>query len=172
MEIIKAYIEGTNLIESNSHSAFTLLASSSLGEKSGEKITYSSYETLYLMEQNKLELYLKNKRLTRQEAIKKFSSKNKDFSTNYLVFKDLRKKGHIVKTALKLGAQFRVYEKNQKTSDHAKWLLHVFNENSKLNWHNFSGINRAAHNTNKRVLIALVDSESSISYFESNWKKI
>ena len=44
-------------------------------------------------------------------------------------FKDLRKKGYIVKTALKFGADFRVYEKGVKPGeDHAKWVVFPVHE--------------------------------------------
>jgi tRNA-intron endonuclease len=84
----------------------------------------------------------------------------------------LRKKGYVVKTALKFGADFRVYEKGAKPGQkHAKWLVFVENENNQLTWHEFSAKNRVAHSTKKKLLLSIVDAENSVSYYEVSWIK-
>ena len=56
-----------------------------------------------------------------------------------MVFRDLRQKGYIVKTALKFGAEFRVYEPGKKIGqDHAKWILFPVSETQHLTWQDFS----------------------------------
>ena len=89
----------------------------------------------------------------------------------YLVFKDLRNKGNILKTGLKFGADFRVYSKGTKPGkSHAKYLLHVIEGKNRLDLKDFCAKARVAHSTNKILLLALVDSEQDISYYEVNWK--
>jgi tRNA-intron endonuclease len=67
------------------------------------------------------------------------------------VYKNLRKQSYTVKTGLKFGADFRVYEKG-KTPDesHAKWLVFVEHETNKNSWQDFSAKNRVAHSTKKK----------------------
>jgi len=66
------------------------------------------------------------------------------------VFKNLREKGYIVKTALKFGAEFRIYEKGAKPGkNHAKWIVFTDYESGKLTWHEFSAKTRVAHSTKK-----------------------
>jgi tRNA-intron endonuclease len=81
----------------------------------------------------------------------------------------MRSKGYILKSGLKFGCDFRVYEKKK---DHAKWLLFVTKDSAKLQWKTFSGMARVANSTKKNVLVAIVDSENSPTYFEIAWKKI
>ena len=114
MEKIKATML-SGAISSNSKSAFSLYNKSSFGERIQDKIQYSLLETLYLIEKNKMEIYSKNKKIEPQEFLKKIKQSDKKIQTKYLVFKDLREKGHVVKTALKFGAEFRVYEKSKPT---------------------------------------------------------
>ena len=90
----------------------------------------------------------------------------------YAVFKDLREKGYIVKTALKFGADFRVYPKGVKPGKkHAKWIVFVEHETGKLTWHEFAAKNRVAHSTRKNLLLAIVDEEGDITYYEVRWIK-
>jgi|SRR3989344_2524396 len=180
MEKIQSHLVGNN-VTSNDSNAHSLFEKSSFGEKSGEKIIYSLPEVLYLIEKGKIEIYSgKSKKLNEKEISSKFSKLDKRFSTKYSVFKDLREKGYIVKTALKFGADFRVYDKGSKVNkkihgkehEHAKWICFVDHESGKLTWHEFSAKNRVAHSTKKNLLLAIVDEENSVTYYEVTWKKI
>ena len=161
-------------VSSNSVEASNLFATSRFGEKSDQKIIYSLFETLYLIQDNKLELFdFKGKKLLEQEAQKKFSRLDKNFPYKYSAFKDLRGKGYIVKTALKFGAEFRIYEKGKKIGeDHSKWICFPVPENQYHTWQDFTAKNRVAHSTKKNLLIAIVDDESDVSYFEVKWTRI
>ena len=141
---------------SNSQKAFTLENENKLGEKKDNKIIYSIYESLYLVEYKKAEFRGKKPKL------------NKDMQNNYIVFKDLRKKGYVVKAGLKFGADFRVY---RKSDNHAFWIVYPISESSKINLKEFSAKNRVANSTNKKLLLAIVDSEEDVSYYQTNWIK-
>lgn len=157
-------------ITSNSAEAQSLHSSLKFGEKLDDKILYSLPEALFLVQNKKMEISNhQNKKLTQKEILNKFQRIDKKFKTKYLVFKDLRKKGYIVKTALKFGADFRVYEKNK---DHSKWICFTSSENQTLTWQDFSAKNRVAHSTKKNLLIAIVDEEGDVSYYEVKWTKI
>jgi len=157
-----------NQISSNSQQAITLQKSKKLGEIKNKKIIYSPYEALYLIENKKAEILKNNKPLSEQEIIKAFAKKHKDFYIKYLAFKYLRKKGYTVKTALKFGGEFRVYEKNKS---HAKYICTPLIQSTKINWEEFIAKNRVAHQSAKKLLIAIVDSEESITFYETNWVK-
>jgi len=171
MEKIKANIVGSE-ISSNSKQAHFLFQKSNFGEKIEDKIHYLPVEALFLLDQKKIEVFQKNKKLTKQELISKIQKSDKKVQTKYIVFKDLRKKGYIVKTALKFGAEFRVYDKGKKPGDtHAKWLVATDKESNKAHWYEFSSKNRVAHSTKKNLLLALVDEEGKIIYYEIRWIK-
>jgi len=171
MQKIKAYITG-QIISSNSSEANLLFKKSSFGEKIGEKIHYSLPETLFLVEKGRLAIFSGSKELNSQELMEKFRRIDKKIQIKYPVFRDLREKGYVVKTALKFGADFRVYEKGAKPGEkHAKWVVFVDYESNKLTWHDFSAKNRVAHSTRKNLLLAIVDEENSISYYEVCWLK-
>src|SRR3989344_6219888 len=107
MEKIKAYL-ANGRVYSNSHAAFSLLSSSNFGEKIESKVIYLSEEALFLAELGKMMVYLKEKKLKENKLLEKLQKQDSNFYKKYIVFKDLRKKGYVVKGALKFGADFRV----------------------------------------------------------------
>ena len=150
---------------SNSSEAIALSSKSSIGEIKQGKVIYSIYEVLYLIDEKKAEL-IKGKNPVKFEQLLKKAEAN-----IYVVFKDLRDKGNILKEGLKFGADFRVYEKGEKPGKaHAKYLLYVTNSSKKLELKDFAAKARIAHSTNKILLLAAVDSERDVSYYEIKWK--
>ena len=112
----------------------------------------------------------RGKKIPKTQLLNKLEKIDRKFKTKYIVFKDLRGKGYIVKTALKFGAEFRVYEKGKAVGkEHAKWILFPVSENSQMTWHDFSSKNRVAHSVKKNLLIAIVDEEGDVSYYEVKW---
>ena len=171
MEKIQAHLTG-QIVSSNSSEAKFLCKKSNFGEAVEEKIHYSLLETLFLVEKAKMDIYSRSKKISTRELLNKFRRIDKKIQIKDPVFKDLREKGYIVKTALKFGADFRIYEKGSKPGKkHAKWIVFTDHESNKLTWHDFSAKNRVAHSTKKNLLLAIVDEENSITYYEVRWLK-
>ena len=171
MEKIHAHILGSS-ISSNSPEAFSLLRKSHFGAQDGEKVQYSLPEALFLAERGIAKVYHKNKIIGFREFIRKAHSIDKKIGVKYPTFKDLRQKGYVVKTALKFRADFRVYEKGVAPGEkHAKWIVFTDHESAKIGWHEFSAKNRVAHSTKKNLLLAIVDDENDVSYYEVRWIK-
>ena len=150
----------------------SLHSQSRFGEKKSGKIIYSIFEALYLLEKSKMEITYKKKKLKFDSLLSEAREKDKNVKTKYIVFKNMRDRGFIIKTALKFGADFRVYDRGVKPGqDHARWILYPVSENSGLTWHDFSAKNRVAHSTKKNLLIAIVDEEEDVTYYEVRWIK-
>ncbi|MFA5020369.1 MAG: tRNA-intron lyase [Candidatus Pacearchaeota archaeon] len=168
-EKIIARFSGDSVI-SSSKGARDLYSRSFFGEYIDGKIHYSFVEALYLIGKNKIEVYDNTKKISFNLLLDKCKKVDKKIQIKYIVYKDLRDRGYLLKTALKFGADFRVYDKGAYPGkEHAKWILYPVNENSELTWHEFSAKNRVAHSTKKNLLIAIVDSEGSIIYYEIAW---
>jgi len=169
--MITAHFSGEKIV-SSSNDAFSLNEKSSFGEKKGKSIEYTWTEALFLVEEEKMLIFSNSKSLDFETLLSKLKKKDKKIETKYAVYKDLRKSGYIVKTALKFGAEFRVYNRGIKPGqDHARWILYTAKEHEKIDWHDFAAKNRIAHSTKKKLLIALVDQESSVTYYEVSWLK-
>lgn len=131
-------------------------------------VVLSLFEALYLLEKEKISI----EKFDESKLISKARKKIKQFSTKYAVFKDLRERGYVVKTALKFGADFRVYDKGiNPGEDHAKWIVFPVHESGSLTWHEFASKNRVAHSTKKNLLMGIVDDEEDVTYYEISWKR-
>jgi len=171
MEKAQAFFsEGVVFAESSKQSK-ALYDKSRYGELKRKKFYYSLFEVAYLIESKKLEvLDGRNKTITLDNFMKKAKKYDKNFLVKYAVFRDMRSRGYVVKTALKFGAEFRVYDRGVKPGQaHAKWVLYPVSESEVSTWHDFSAKNRVAHSTKKRLLVGVVDNELDVTYYEINW---
>ncbi len=171
-EIVKAFIARERVITEESDSARELYNQSVYGKLlKDNKVQLSLIEALYLLEKQRLEILDgRNKQVSSDSFMKKAMKVEPNFWIRYNVFKDLRDRGYVVKTALKFGADFRVYERGIKPGeDHAKWIVYPVHEGEHLTWYEFAAKNRVAHSTKKRLLIGIVDEEADVTYYEIRW---
>ena len=169
---INAFLLGRVVTAENKAEAKELYNKSRFGELVDKKIQYSLVEALYLIEKKKLAIKEDKKAIKQDDFIKTAIKLEKDFWTKYVVFRDMRNRGYIVKTALKFGADYRVYARGVKPGeDHAKWILFPVSESKGFTWYTFSAMNRVAHSTRKSLLVGIVDVESSVTYYNISWTK-
>lgn len=170
--MITAYLVGER-VSSTSPQAFGMCEKSWFGEKKDSRVEYSTVEVLYLVRERKMTVMKGKNEIGFDVLMRTFRKKDAKVETKFTVFSDLRKKGYIAKTALKFGAEFRVYDRGENpNSEHARWLMHTVNASDKTNWHDFAARNRVAHSTRKKLLVAVVDEEDSVTYFEAGWVRI
>ncbi len=171
-ETIKGYLSNERVLTENSDAAHELYNQGRYGKIIKENIVQLSLiEGLYLIEKQRLEVFDKrNKPINHDAFVKKATKSEHGFWIRYSVYKDVRDRGYIIKTALKFGADFRIYDRGVKPGeDHARWIVYPVYEADKLTWYEFAAKNRVAHSTKKRLLIAVVDDEGDVSYWESRW---
>src|SRR3989338_9454783 len=135
------------------------------------RVQLSLIEALYLLDRKNIKVVdPKNKSIDFEALLKKGQKIDPNLFVRYAVFKDIRNKGYIIKTALKFGADFRVYDSGIKPGeDHAKWVVFPVHETSTMTWYDFSAKNRVAHSTKKRLLLGIVDDEQDVTYYEVRW---
>ncbi len=139
------------------------------GEKVGEKLLLSPEEGVYLSEKRRDFKIVdeRGKEKTFEDLVRFFSRKDRDFPKKYLVFRDLRNRGYIVKTGFKFGTHFRVYPRGVKPGEgHSNWLVHVIDETHKCEFTEISRSVRLAHSVKKKMVFAVVDKEGDITYYK------
>jgi tRNA-intron endonuclease len=169
---VKAIFARERIITESSNEARELYDQSRYGTLLEEgKVQLSLLEALYLVEKGKLKvLDGRNKPVSFENFLKKAKKVEPNFWIRYCVFKDIRNRGYIIKTALKFGADFRIYDRGIKPGeDHAKWIVYPVHEGETLTWYEFAAKNRVAHSTKKRLLIGIVDDEGDVTYYEIKW---
>lgn len=171
-QVIKTTFAKERILTENSNEARELYNQSRYGNLlENGRIQLSLIEAFYLLEKEKIYIYSSaNKKIANDSFLKKAQKIEPNFWIRYCVYRDIRNRGYIIKTALKFGADFRVYDRGIKPGeDHAKWVVYPVHEGSVLTWYEFAAKNRVAHSTKKRLLIAVVDDETDVSYWECRW---
>lgn len=172
-DFVIAILTAERVITEDSDAARELFNQGNYGNLVGGKVQLSHIEAAYLLEKDRLLLQDgRGKAVGLEMFLKKAQKLDPNFWVKYCVFKDIRNRGYIIKTALKFGADFRVYDRGVKPGeDHAKWIVYPVHENSTLTWHDFSAKNRVAHSTKKRLLIGIVDDEGDVTYYQVSWMR-
>ncbi len=173
-KVVTGILMGTRIITESSDEAREFYHQSRFGTLGEDgKVELSLLEGLYLLEKSRLIVKTETGRVIAIESyLKKARKEEPNFRTRYVVFKDMRNRGYIIKTALKFGADFRVYDRGVKPGeDHAKWIVYPVHEASVFTWHEFSAKNRVAHSTKKRLLMGIVDDENDVTYYEIRWMR-
>ena len=138
------------------------------GESEKDTLILNSFETLYLLYNNKLELKKINKNIVFDELIQKYIQKNDDILTRFLLYRDLRTKGYVVKDGFGFGSDFRVYEKGTYGQKDAKFLIFVFNEGTQQKigklYKNIHEITQMG----KEPIIAVIERRGEIIYYKIN----
>ena len=131
-------------------------------------------EALYLAEKAKITVWLGNKKLSWDELFEACRKFYFDIHPRFIVYKDLRNKGLVVRSGIKYGTHFRVYERGVRPKRgarapwaHAKFLVHAVPEG----WHfalpELTRFVRLAHSVKKKLWLAVIDSEGDITYLQT-----
>ncbi len=130
----------------------------------------SILEALYLFEKGILEVYDESgKALSRDDLIELGRKLIKNFDKIYSIYRELREKGFVVKSGLKFGALFAVYEKGPGI-DHAPMLIHFIEPDRDITALDITRAARLSHSVNKRFVLATWDaSENKVSYVAFEW---
>jgi len=145
-----------------------ILMERGFGESEKDSLILNSFETLYLLYNDKLELKKINKSIVFDELMQKCIQKNDDILTQFLLYRDLRTKGYVVKDGFGFGSDFRVYERGNYGLKDAKFLIFAFNEGtqqkiSKL-YKNIEEITKMG----KEPIIAVIERRGEIIYYKIN----
>ena len=116
-------------------------------------LVLSPIEAMYLVEKGLIKVIdIKNRKEVDAEGLKKLWG-TKEFLMKYRVYKELRDKGFVVKSGLKFGADFAVYEFGPGI-DHAPFLVDVRSFDEKIDPSEMVRAGRLAHGVRKRFMIA------------------
>ncbi len=96
------------------------------GSLKGNMTILSILESAYLMEKGMLEVYEGERSVSLDKIMNIGRSKDPRFDRRFEVYKDLKEKGFVVKTGLKFGSDFRLYEYISEELPHSKYLVNIF----------------------------------------------
>lgn len=141
-----------------------------------EKVKYlllSLEEAMILLERAHIKILIKNSETDAQEFYKICTGIDREFPHKYVVYRDLRNRGFIVKSGFKFGTHFRVYDRGvnpykegaKETKEHTKYNVHAVAENHTMSYQEWSRYVRLSQNIRAKALLAVVDEEGSVTYY-------
>lgn len=140
------------------------------GNLTEEGLQLSLIEALFLMEKEKINILKEGKIISLNDVFQLV--REKGLFTKYLVYKDLRNRGYVIKTGFKYGSEFRLYERGRSPGDgHSYYLVKVASEEDHIPLSDLSSYVRVAHGVNKYLLFAVVDGENDITYYNVEWTR-
>ncbi len=114
-------------------------------------------EACYLLEKEKIEILLNKKRMNLNEFMEYSLKYMQDFEIKYLVYRDLRERGYIVK----INNDFYLYERGKKPPEKPAFNVKAFSERVKFNIKEIEELIKKA----KKLLVGIVDEEGDITYY-------
>jgi len=150
-----------------------------LPEDAPNRIELELIEAVYLVEKGKLKVFAKEegkkrkKNLELKELMEISSRQVNEFHSQFIVYRDLRERGYLVKSGFKFGSHFRLYERGVKlrrgpkeAGEHTKAVVHAVPEEAAFSLPEMSRAVRLAHNIRATFWWAVVDREGSVTYYE------
>jgi len=137
-------------------------------------LVLSLSEAHFLLERERIEVVdEEGKKLDIDGLVRHASTVEEDFFLRYRVYRDLRVRGYVVKSGLKYGTHFRVYERGvrprkgrRSVQEHAKFLVHATSESYQCSVPELTRLVRLAHSVKKRIWMGVVDSEGDVTYLQ------
>ena len=128
-------------------------------------------EAVYLAEKGLLCVYSADGKPLDAEGLRRYSSEAiPRFELLYPVYRELREHGYVVRSGLKYGVDFALYEKGPGL-EHAPFLVHVVSEDDMVDPLYIVRASRLSHSVRKEFIIAMVRGDGSIAYLMFEWSK-
>jgi len=133
-----------------------------------EKLVLNSVEALILLERNKIKVIDNNgKEYTFNELMRYLEKKDRNIWIKYIVYRDLRSRGYIVRSGPGDVAEYRLYERGAKLGqDVAKYLIGIVEEGRPFSLTELDKITKAARSLGKELILAIVDRQGDITYYK------
>jgi tRNA-intron endonuclease, archaea type len=146
-------------IENNSQK--NKLISKGFGYKINLDYYLDLFEGFYLFEKNKIKIKDTNKKIiSKKELIEICNNKIRCFEDKYIVFKEYRDCGKIIKDGAIFGFDFRVY-KNSKEHTHTQEVIDV-KQTYKDTMKDIIKSERLANSINAKYILVIIDNQKKI----------
>jgi len=143
------------------------LITKGFGERIEKELVLDLKEALYLVGKGKIEVKKGKRKVSAKKLLELGELLEKGFCSKFLVFKDLRDRGYVVRTGYKFGFDLRVYPRGKKPGEeHSQWVVNVCTQDNQFSMPELSRMVRLSGNLNTTLLQAIVDSENDINYYE------
>jgi tRNA-intron endonuclease len=155
--------KGVTISEGSSVDA---LSTRGYGTMENEVFRLSFYETLYLLDKELLEVQGERKKpVDFRHLLRRYEAVEENAWVNYLVYRDLRTRGYVVREGFGLGTDFRIYERGAYGKDTATYLVLSIQEGKPLPIHNLTSAVQECQSQKKELILAVMNRRGEIVYY-------
>jgi len=157
-------------IEQGSKRPIALHEKSKFGKIEADFLHLSLIEACYLLEKGRLNIYEDDVKCSIGYLIDLIKEQN--LYAKYIVYRDLKDRGFVIKTGFKYGSEFRLYNRGGGPGQgHSDYLVKIIFETYDINALDFASYVRVSHGVNKKLLLAIVDEDFDITYYNVEWTR-
>jgi tRNA-intron endonuclease len=138
------------------------------GEIEKGKLFLKSFESLYLLYTHKLFLKKNKKQIDFDTFMSICQKTNSEILTKFLIFRDLKTRGYVVKDGFGFGSDFRVYERGHFGEKGAKFLIFGINEGQQAKMGTLQKKIDAITQMGKEPIIAVIERRGEVIYYKIN----
>ena len=138
------------------------------GEIEQEKLFLKSFETLYLLYTKRLILKKNKKQIDFDIFMNICQKTDHETLTKFLIYRDLRNRGYVVKDGFGFGSDFRVYERGHYGEKGAKFLIFGLNEGQQEKMGNLQKKIEEITQMGKEPIIAVIERRGEVIYYKIN----
>ena len=136
------------------------------GTGENDVFTLTFYEALYLLDKELLEVNdEKGKEVDFQALLKSYQKADQNAWINYLVYRDLRSRGYVVREGFGAGTDFRIYERGAYGKDTASYLVLGTQEGKPLPIDDLAKALRHCQSEKKQLILAVMNRRGEIVYY-------
>ena len=147
-------------------SSIDALSSRGYGTLENKVFTLTFYESLYLLDKGMLEIKdEKGKAVDFQSLLHCYEAQNENAWVNYLVYRDLRSRGYVVREGFGGGIDFRIYERGAYGKDTAPYLVLSTQEGKPLPVNDLAGALQQCQSQKKELTLAVMNRRGEIVYY-------
>jgi len=138
------------------------------GEIEHEQLFLKQFETLYLLYSKKLILKTGRKQIDFDSFMNICHKTNSDVLTQFLIYRDLRNRGYVVKDGFGFGSDFRVYERGHFGEKGAKFLIFGLVEGQQEKMGALQKKIQEITQMGKEPIIAVIERRGEVIYYKIN----
>ncbi len=146
---------------------FEELSSRGYGTPEKKKLLLNIFETLYLVKKGLLEVHKgkSKKTLEFKELLHLYEETDKSVWYKYLIYRDLRSRGYVVREGFGLGITFRVYERGEYGKATATYLILGIQEGKPITVKELDQVQKHTQSLKKKLVLAVVNRRGEIVYY-------
>ncbi len=143
------------------------LSSRGYGVSEKGELALTLYEALYLLGKEILEVSDRKtgEKMSFQSVLKRFQSADENAWVKYLIYRDLRSRGYVVREGFGLGIDFRVYKRGEYGEETARYMIFGMQEGQPVTLEKLARAQMYVQSLKKKLVLAVVNRRGEVVYY-------